>query len=42
MRRGIYKGPLVMTWVAIGGGFDQPTIYNLAHFLARDARRLLR
>ena len=33
MRRGIYKGPLVMNWVAIGGGMDQPTIYSLANFL---------
>ena len=33
IRRGIYKGPLVMNWVAIGGGMDQPTIYNLANFL---------
>ena len=22
MRRGVYKGPLVMNWVAIGGGMD--------------------
>ena len=33
MRRGIYKGPLICNWVAIGGGMDQPTIYSLAHFL---------
>jgi uncharacterized protein (DUF849 family) len=33
MRRGIYKGPLVCNWVAIGGGMDQPTIYSLANFL---------
>ena len=33
IRRGVYKGPLVMNWVAIGGGMDQPTIYNLANFL---------
>ena len=33
IRRGIYKGPLVMNWVAIGGGMDQPTIYSLANFL---------
>jgi uncharacterized protein (DUF849 family) len=33
MRRGVYKGPLVMNWVAIGGGMDQPTIYSLANFL---------
>ena len=33
MRRGFYKGPLVMNWVAIGGGMDAPNIYNLANFV---------
>ena len=33
MRRGAYKGPLVMNWVAIGGGMDAPNIYNLANFV---------
>jgi uncharacterized protein (DUF849 family) len=33
IRRGVYKGPLVANWVAIGGGMDAPTIYNLANFL---------
>ena len=33
MRRGIYKGPLVLNWVAISGGMDQPNIYNLANFV---------
>jgi uncharacterized protein (DUF849 family) len=33
MRRGVYKGPLVLNWVAISGGMDQANIYNLAHFL---------
>src|SRR4029079_13671543 len=33
MRRGIYKGPLVRNWVAIGGGMDAPNIYNMANFL---------
>jgi uncharacterized protein (DUF849 family) len=33
MRRGVYRGPLVCNWVAIGGGMDQPTIYSLANFL---------
>src|SRR5215475_13138663 len=33
MRRGHYMGPLVMNWVAIGGGMDAPNIYNLANFL---------
>jgi uncharacterized protein (DUF849 family) len=33
IRRGVYKGPLVMNWVALGGGMDAPNIYNLANFL---------
>jgi len=33
IRRGIYKGPLVLNWVAISGGMDAPNIYNLANFL---------
>ena len=33
MRRGIYKGPLVMNWVAIGGGMDSPSVYSLANFM---------
>lgn len=33
MRRGACNVPLIMTWVAIGGGFDAPNIYNLANFL---------
>jgi uncharacterized protein (DUF849 family) len=33
IRRGIYKGPLVMNWVAISGGMDAPNVYNLANFL---------
>ena len=33
IRRGIYKGPLVMNWVAISGGMDAPNIYNLSNFL---------
>jgi len=33
IRRGVYKGPLVMNWVAIGGGMDAPNIYNLGNFL---------
>ncbi len=31
IRRGVYKGPLVMNWVAIGGGMDSPSVYSLAH-----------
>lgn len=33
MRRGIYRGPLVMNWVAISGGMDAPNPYNLTNFL---------
>jgi len=33
MRRGKFFGPLILTWVAIGGGFDAPNIYNLANFV---------
>ncbi|MBS0316961.1 MAG: 3-keto-5-aminohexanoate cleavage protein, partial [Proteobacteria bacterium] len=33
MRRGFYKGPLFMNWVAIGGGMDTPNIYSLGNFM---------
>ena len=33
MRRGTCNVPLILTWVAIGGGFDAPNLYNLAHFV---------
>jgi uncharacterized protein (DUF849 family) len=33
MRRGFYKGPLVMNWVAIGGGMDTPSVYSLVNFM---------
>jgi uncharacterized protein (DUF849 family) len=33
MRRGFYKGPLVMNWVAIGGGMDSPNVYSLGNFM---------
>ncbi|HEX6017488.1 MAG TPA: 3-keto-5-aminohexanoate cleavage protein [Burkholderiaceae bacterium] len=33
IRRGVYRGPLVMNWVAISGGMDAPNIYNLANFV---------
>ncbi len=33
MRRGIYKGPLVLNWVAIAGGMDTPNLYSLANFV---------
>lgn len=33
IRRGIYKGPLNLNWVAIGGGMDAPNLYNLANMV---------
>jgi len=33
MRRGFYKGPLNLNWVAIGGGMDTPSVYSLANFM---------
>src|SRR5688572_3723323 len=33
MRRGAANVPLILTWVAIGGGFDAPNIYNLSNFV---------
>ncbi|MDE2363452.1 MAG: 3-keto-5-aminohexanoate cleavage protein [Hyphomicrobiales bacterium] len=35
IRRGIYKGPLIMNWVAIGGGMDGPNPYNMMEFIRR-------
>jgi uncharacterized protein (DUF849 family) len=35
IRRGIYKGPLVLNWVAIGGGLDGPSPYNMMEFIRR-------
>jgi len=33
VRRGVYRGPLNLTWVGIGGGFDGPSPYNLMEFI---------
>ncbi|MBF4559908.1 MAG: 3-keto-5-aminohexanoate cleavage protein [Pseudomonadales bacterium] len=33
MRRGVCNVPLILTWVAIGGGADSPSLYNLANFV---------
>ncbi len=33
MRRGTCNVPLILTWVAIGGGFEAPNPYNLANFV---------
>jgi uncharacterized protein (DUF849 family) len=35
IRRGHYMGPLNLTWVAIGGGFDGPNPYNMMNFISR-------
>jgi uncharacterized protein (DUF849 family) len=35
IRRGIYQGPLVLNWVAIGGGADGPSPYNMMEFIRR-------
>ena len=35
VRRGAYTGPLNVTWVAIGGGFDGPSPYNMMEFIRR-------
>ena len=39
IRRGVYKGPLVMNWVAIGGGMDQPNDLQPGQLPARHPRR---
>jgi uncharacterized protein (DUF849 family) len=33
MRRGKFMGPLILTWVAIGGGFDAPNPYTMMNFV---------
>src|SRR6185503_19853368 len=35
VRRGVYTGPLNISWVAIGGGFDGPNPYNMMNFNQR-------
>lgn len=35
VRRGVYTGPLVLNWVAIGGGADGPSPYNMMDFVRR-------
>jgi uncharacterized protein (DUF849 family) len=35
VRRGIYKGPLNLTWIGIGGGFDGPNPFNFMNFIHR-------
>ena len=38
IRRGVYKGPLILNWVAIGGGFDAPEHLQPGQLHARHAR----
>ena len=35
VRRGLYMGPLNLTWVGIGGGFDGPNPNNFMEFVRR-------
>uniref|UniRef100_UPI003F4943C6 3-keto-5-aminohexanoate cleavage protein n=1 Tax=Cupriavidus necator TaxID=106590 RepID=UPI003F4943C6 len=35
IRRGVYIGPLVLNWVAIGGGADGPNPHNMMEFIRR-------
>ena len=35
IRRGVYAGPLVLNWVAIGGGADGPNPRNMMEFINR-------
>ncbi|OUS85084.1 3-keto-5-aminohexanoate cleavage protein [Rhodococcus sp. NCIMB 12038] len=35
IRRGVYTGPLNLTWVAIGGGQEGPNPYNITNFVQR-------
>jgi uncharacterized protein (DUF849 family) len=35
IRRGVYTGPLILNWVAIGGGMDGPHPRNLLEFINR-------
>jgi uncharacterized protein (DUF849 family) len=35
VRRGDYLGPLNLTWIGIGGGFDGPNPFNLMDFIRR-------
>ena len=35
VRRGVYTGPLNISWVSIGGGFDGPNPYTMMEFVRR-------
>jgi uncharacterized protein (DUF849 family) len=35
VRKGAYRGPLNLTWIGIGGGFDGPNPFNFFNFVHR-------
>jgi len=35
VRKGLYLGPLNLTWIGIGGGFDGPNPFNFFNFIHR-------
>ena len=35
VRKGLYKGPMNLTWIGIGGGFDGPNPFNFFNFVHR-------
>jgi uncharacterized protein (DUF849 family) len=35
VRKGVYMGPLNLTWIGIGGGFDGPNPFNFMNFVHR-------
>ncbi|VVO19590.1 3-keto-5-aminohexanoate cleavage protein [Pseudomonas fluorescens] len=35
VRKGVYRGPLNLTWIGIGGGFDGPNPFNFFNFVHR-------
>ncbi|HJR29819.1 MAG TPA: 3-keto-5-aminohexanoate cleavage protein [Pseudomonas sp.] len=35
VRKGVYRGPLNLTWIGIGGGFDGPNPFNFFNFIHR-------
>ncbi|WP_233856876.1 3-keto-5-aminohexanoate cleavage protein [Paraburkholderia sp. HD33-4] len=37
IRRGVYKGPVNLTWIGIGGGVDGPSPYNFMELVRRAA-----
>lgn len=35
MRKGLYTGPLNLTWIGVGGGFEGPNPFNFMNFVQR-------